>query len=87
MKICPVTTELFYAGPQSYRRIDMRNLIVAFLYFASGPKNGSTGSERELARYKTITDVRCFSRTEGDTDCDLVVTKVRERLTASKREL
>ena len=41
MKICPVTAELFYAGLQRYRRTDMTKLIVAFLYFASGPKNGS----------------------------------------------
>ena len=85
MKICPVTVELFYVSPQRYRQTDMMKLIIGSLYFASRPKNGSTESERELARYKIITDFRSFSRTEDDTDCDLVVAKVRERLTASKR--
>jgi hypothetical protein len=85
IKIRPVTAELFYAGPQRYRWTDMTKLIVCSLYFASGPKNDSTESDRELACYKIITEFRCFSRTEGDTDCALVVVKVRERLTASKR--
>jgi hypothetical protein len=60
-------------------------LIVAFLYFATGLKNVSTPSERELARYKIVIDVGCFNRAEYDTDCDMVVAKVMERLTANTR--
>jgi len=63
----------------------MTKLIDDFLYFSSRSKNGSTQRERELARYKIVTYIRSFSRTEGVTDCDLVVAKVRERLAASKR--